>query len=153
MVYYEVLKKETKPGAGMKKPELEALCNEHKIELERTKTGKVKDTMATMIEKLVAQDILKASNPINKIVIDFEEEPEIIQAFIDIYKEVLNRSYHYFIGKTLKFLPNPRADFTGLESWRDFVYESSNNIDPIEQFENRLKDREYKEFEDLEFEF
>jgi len=47
MLFIETLKKEVKPGAGLKKPELAALCMEHDIEVDK------KDTMAIMTEKLL----------------------------------------------------------------------------------------------------
>ena len=91
-----------------------------------------KDTMPILVEKLMEKWILENPKAVNIIEIDFEEDPGIIQAFLWIYKEIVNRSYYFFIQKTLTFLPNPKADYTWAESWFEYKNEIVNEIDPIE---------------------
>lgn len=129
MLFIETLKKEVNPASWLLKPQLIAMCEEHGITVDK------KDTVAILVEKLLAKEVLEIPSAINIIEIDFEEDPGLIQAFIEIYKEILNRSYYFFIEKSLRFLPNPKADFTGGESWSDFKFEIINELDPIAELQ------------------
>lgn len=144
-IIIEVLKREPKVGADLKKPDLQKIMKDNKLPITKevqlkTKVGTKDLTIDEMKDILLEKDLIKRDSPLNIIEIDFEEEPEIIQAFIETYKEILNRSYHYFIGKTIKFLPNPKADFTGIESWEDFKQETIREEDVISAFQKRWEE-------------
>ena len=96
MLFIETLKKEVNPASWLLKPQLIAMCEEHGITVDK------KDTVAILVEKLLAKEVLEIPSAINIIEIDFEEDPGLIQAFIEIYKEILNRSYYFFIEKSNK---------------------------------------------------
>ena len=150
MLFIETLKKELNPWSGILKPELTAMCNANNIPTQKSYTDakwndKLKDcTVDELRDLLVKAGILEIPQAINIIEIDFEEDPGLIQAFIEIYKEILNRSYYFFIEKSLRFLPNPKADFTGGESWADFKFEIINELDPIAELQREKSEPKVK---------
>jgi len=141
MWYIETIKKNLNPTSGMRKPEIQGLCVTHNIEY------LPKDTIPVLTEKLLEAGVLEIPSGVNIIKINFEETPEIIQTFLEIYKEILNRSYYFFIEKTLKFLPNPKADFTGIQTWQEFKMEVISEINPIEDYMTAFDEKSKIKFE------
>lgn len=130
MIFNECIKKSLSASKGYLKKDLVLLCEQNQLEA----GWKVEDLQIRLIDAW----ILKNPSPINPIIIDFEEEPEIIQAFIEIYKQILNRSFYYFIDKQFKFIPNIKADYTGESSWADFKKETVNEQDIIQEYEAKF---------------
>lgn len=74
-----------------------------------------------LIEMLLEAGVLEYTKTLKPIVIDYEETPEVITAFLEIYKIVLNRLWIMAIMDVpFEFLPNPFSDFSWEDSWLDF---------------------------------
>jgi hypothetical protein len=76
---------------------------------------------AELITKLLDAGVLEYTKTLKPIIIDFDENPEVITAFLAIYKIILNRlAIMTITDLPFEFLPNPFSDFSGEESWQDF---------------------------------
>lgn len=127
MIFDETLKGEAKvvwkedENRKLLQADLKELADAHGIEYEKY----VKN--AELIEMLLAAGVLQYTKTMKPIVIDYDETPEIINAFLAIYKIVLNRlAIMAIMDVPFEFLPNPFSDFSWEESWLDFKWSLDN---------------------------
>ncbi len=121
MIFDETLKGDAKvvckedPTRKLLQADLKELADVNGIEYEKY----VKN--AELIEMLLTAGVLEYTKTLKPIIIDYDETPEIITAFLEIYKIVLNRLWIMAIMDVpFEFLPNPFSDFSWEESWLDF---------------------------------
>ena len=90
-------------------------------------SGSPAEALLDLIEMLLAAGVLQYTKTMKLIVIDYDETPEIINAFLAIYKIVLNRlAIMAIMHVPFEFLPNPFSDFSWEESWLDFKWSLDN---------------------------
>jgi len=121
MIFDEVLKADAKlvlitdPTRKLLQADLRALCDENNIE-----RGKY-DKNIDLQEKLLNAGILEYTPTRQPFVVDYTEKPEVIDAFLNIYKAVINiLSIQALYDIPLSFLPNPFDQLTGKDSWKDY---------------------------------
>lgn len=121
MIFDEVLKWEAKvqykkdPTRKLLQADLKELADANGIEYDK----KVKNE--ELIKMLLSAWVLEYTKTLNSVVIDYDEQPEIITVFLEIYKIIINRlAIMASTDAAFDFLPNPFADFSGENSWLDF---------------------------------
>lgn len=121
MIFDETLKGEAKvvwkedENRKLLQADLKELADAHGIEYEKY----VKNV--ELIEMLLAAGVLEYTKTLKPIIIDYDENPDVITAFLEIYKIVLNRLWIMAIMDVpFEFLPNPFSDFSWEDSWLDF---------------------------------
>ncbi len=131
MHFNECLKKEAKVWAWLLKGDLVKLCEENGLD-----TSWVVDALKT---RLIDAWILKPDPVVKPIIIDYDENPEVVNAFLKVYKIVLNRlALMSLTDSPFEFLPNPFADYSGEESWADFKLD----LDTSKTWKDTLKEKQ-----------
>ncbi len=145
MIFDETLKGEAKvqckedPSRKLLQADLKELADANGIEYEKY----VKN--AELIEMLLAAWVLEYTKTLKPVVIDYDETPEIITAFLEIYKIVLNRLWIMAIMDVpFEFLPNPFADFSWEESWKDFKW----GLDNSRSWKDLMQEKEESEIKE-----
>lgn len=125
--YIEIMKKEPKvvwlaePGRKMLQADLKEEATKAGLEF-----GKfVKN--AELEEMLLAHGLMGKQNPVRVIRIDYTEKAYVVNAFLYIYKSVLNQ-----LAFTDMFLPNLRG-WQAKEAWADLVEEVEGGKDWMDQ--------------------
>ena len=127
MIFDEVVKTAPSAGVGLLQPELRKLCEKHNIDWATGNNGKYM-TNDLMKEALVKVGEIEKPQARKPIVIDYTERPDVVNAFIKIYKLVVNRiGIMSLYDIPLEFLPNPFAMYSGEQSWQDFKAELNND--------------------------
>lgn len=141
MIFDEVLKWEAKvickedPSRKLLQADLKELADANGIKYEKN----VKN--AELITKLLDAGVLEYTKTLKPIIIDFDENPEVITAFLAIYKIILNRlAIMTITDLPFEFLPNPFSDFSGEESWQDFKAW----LDTTKSWKDLMGEKEYK---------
>lgn len=120
MVFDEVKKGKQTFGKFLKS-DLQKMMQENSEVSDKHPNWEKNLNVAELQKILVEEKIIEGDPVFNRVVIDFEENPEIVTAFITIYKVVLNRlAIMSLYDVPLEFLPNPFADYSGEESWVRF---------------------------------
>lgn len=145
MIFDETLKGEAKvvckedPTRKLLQADLKELADANGIEYEKY----VKN--AELIEMLLAAWVLEYTKTLKPVIIDYDETPEIITAFLEIYKIVLNRLWIMAIMDVpFEFLPNPFADFSWEESWQDFKW----GLDTSRSWKDLMQEKEESEIKE-----
>lgn len=121
-MFEEVLKKESgyilpeDPTRRLLQADLRSECDKHGITWEKY------DKNADLQNKLIVAGVLVKESSVQKIVYKYEERPDIIESFLEIYKRILNRLgiialYNVEYGE----LVNPFDQMNGKENWADFT--------------------------------
>ena len=120
MVFDEVLKTAQSLGKGLLKGDLVGIAKNSTIFLESfPDPDKMK--VDELKKELFEFGLIEATPVLNRVVIDYDENPQVVTAFLQIYKTVLNRlGIMSLFDIPLEFLPNPFAQFSGEESWEKY---------------------------------
>lgn len=121
-LFEEVLKKEPgyilpeDPNRRLLQADLKALCDDHGIEY--GKYSKNSELQASLVE----HGVLVKEPSVKHRVYRYDEHPEILEAFLEIYKRIVNRLglvalYSVEYGE----LSNPFDQMNGEEAWEDFL--------------------------------
>lgn len=121
-MFEEVLKKEPgyilpeEPSRRLLQADLKELCDKHGIAYEKYSKN------AELQASLVAAGVLKKESSVQRIVYKYSERQDILEAFLEIYKRILNRLglialYNVPYGE----LVNPFDQMNGSEAWQDFT--------------------------------
>lgn len=138
MHFNECLKKEAKIWVWLLKGDLVQLCEENGLD-----TSWVVDVLKT---RLIEAWVLKPEPVVKPIIIDFDENPEVVNAFLKVYKIVLNRlALMSLTDSPFEFLPNPFADYSGEESWADFKLD----LDTSKTWKDTLKEKQAASGEEI----
>lgn len=132
-MFEEVLKKEPgfvlpeDPTRKLLQADLKGLCDDHGIPYEKYSKN------AELIASLVEHGVLVKESSVQRIVYKYNERQDIIEAFLEIYKRILNRLglialYNVPYGE----LVNPFDQMNGEEAWEDFT-------GGLEHMENTMK--------------
>lgn len=138
MHFNECLKSEAKIWVWLLKWDLVKLCEENGLD-----TSWVVDALKT---RLIDAWVLKKEPVIKPIIIDFDENPEVVNAFLKVYKIVLNRlALMSLTDSPFEFLPNPFADYSWEESWIDFKLD----LDTSKTWKDTLKEKQDSSQEEI----
>lgn len=121
-MFEEVLKKEPgyilpeDPNRRLLQADLKELCDKNGIEYEKYSKN------AELQAYLIAAGVLKKESSVQRIVYKYSERQDILEAFLEIYKRILNRLglialYNVPYGE----LVNPFDQMNGAEAWQDFT--------------------------------
>lgn len=85
-----------------------------------------------LLEMCLENELVEPVPPqITPYVIDFEQRPEVLAQFIELYsrmvKEISGQPLYDEATGVMQFLPNPFAQFGGDDAWLDFCDEVSGN--------------------------
>ena len=121
MIFDEILKSDAKvvwkedPTRKLLQKDLKELADASGIEYKKN----VKN--AELIEMLLKAEVLEYTKTRQPYVIDYKVSPTVIDAFLNIYKAVLNRLAIISLYEVwYNFLPNPFDRMTGQESREDY---------------------------------
>lgn len=129
-IFEEVLKSEggyickDDPTRKLLQADLRELCDTHMITWEKY------DKNVQLQEKLVMAGVLVKEPGVQKIEYIYEERMDIIDAFLEVYKVILNRlGMDALYDLPIKPLPNPFDQMSGKEAWSDFTEVLESGID------------------------
>lgn len=149
-IFEEVLKSEggyickDDPTRKLLQADLRELCDTHMIPWEKY------DKNVQLQEKLVMAGVLVKEPGVQKIEYIYEERMDIIDAFLEVYKVILNRlGMDALYDLPIKPLPNPFDQMSGKKAWADFTEVLDSGIDAKKRPEK--KETAIDPLEDFDF--
>jgi len=148
-MFEEVLKKEPgyvlpeDPNRRLLQADLKELCEKHGITYEKYSKN------AELQSSLVAAGVLKKESGVQRITYKYSERQDILEAFLEIYKRILNRLglislYNVPYGE----LVNPFDQMNGSEAWQDFTEGLGQGTDTMKRAE---KEKEIDKLDEYDF--
>lgn len=151
MIFDEVVKTAPSAGTGLLQKQLRELCDKHGIDWATGNNGKYM-TNDLMKEALIEVGELEKPQARKPIVINYTEKPDVVNAFLKIYKLVVNRiGIMSLYDIPLEFLPNPFAMYSGEQSWADFKAELDNEKTWKDTVAAKKENEDFINKEELDF--
>jgi hypothetical protein len=147
-IFEEVLKKESgyilpeDPTKKLLQADLRELCEKHQLGWEKFEKN------AQLQEKLLFAKILEKEPAVKRIIYKYSERQDILEAFLEIYKRIINRLGLIALYQVpYSELVNPFDQMNGSEAWKDFT----EGLGQDNRMKRAEKPQENDDLDDFEF--